>query len=192
VGGQKEIGIDIRIIAATNKAIEMAVREEKFREDLYYRLNTIQIEITPLRERIDDILPLAYHFLNELSEKNEKEITNITGEAEESLKTYAWPGNVRELQNMISRAYFLSSSPVIDDSDLPLQTTNQAITLDQHMLDLPYKNAKDYVLEKFEVEYLSHLLKKHSGNISLAASDCGIDRRSIHRLINKYNIVHKD
>jgi DNA-binding NtrC family response regulator len=192
VGGQKEIGIDIRIIAATNKEIEKAVREENFREDLFYRLNTIQIEITPLRERIDDILPLAYHFLDELSEKNDKGKKKFTGEAEESLTTYAWPGNVRELQNMISRAYFLSSSLVIDESDLPLPATSKAITLDQHMLDLPYKKAKNHVLEKFEVEYLSHLLKKHSGNISLAASDCGIDRRSIHRLINKYNIVHKD
>jgi DNA-binding NtrC family response regulator len=192
VGGQKEIKIDIRIIAATNKDIEKSVQEEKFREDLYYRLNTIPIDIKPLRERKDDILPLAYHFLNELSQKNDKQINKFTKEAEESLKTYSWPGNVRELQNMISRAYFLSSSAVIEDSDLPLPISQQVMTLDHHMLDLPYKKAKDYVLEKFEVEYLTNLLKKHSGNISLAALECGIDRRSIHRLINKYNIVHKD
>jgi DNA-binding NtrC family response regulator len=192
VGGQKEINIDIRIIAATNKDIEKAVREENFREDLYYRLNTIQIEIKPLRERIDDIIPLAYHFLDELSEKNDKQISKFTNDAEDSLKSHAWPGNVRELQNMISRAYFLCTSAIIDESDLPLQASNKAITLDHVMLDLPYKKAKDYVLEKFEVEYLTHLLKKHRGNISIAASECGIDRRSIHRLINKYNIVHKD
>ena len=192
VGGQKEISIDVRIIAATNSNIEQAVRDGKFREDLYYRLNTIQIEIPPLRDRIDDILPLASHFLNELSQKNEKTIKKFTTDAEDLLKTYAWPGNVRELQNMISRAYFLCSSPIIDESDLPLPTSNQTITLDRQMLDLPYKNAKEYVLEKFEIEYLSHMLRKHRGNISQAAAECGIDRRSIHRLINKYNIIHHD
>lgn len=192
VGGQKEISIDVRIIAATNSNIEQAVRDGKFREDLYYRLNTIQIEIPPLRDRIDDILPLAYHFLNEISQKNEKTIKKFTTDAEDLLKTYAWPGNVRELQNMISRAYFLCSSPIIEESDLPLPTSNQTITLDRQMLDLPYKNAKEYVLEKFEIEYLSHMLRKHRGNISQAAAECGIDRRSIHRLINKYNIIHHD
>ena len=192
VGGQKEIKIDIRIIAASNKDIGQAVREGKFREDLYYRLNTIQIEIPPLRERLEDIIPLAYHALTELSQKNNKEIRSFSKEAEESLKTYSWPGNVRELQNMISRAYFLCASPVIQESDLPFPASNYALTLDHQMLDLSYKKAKDYVLEKFEIEYLSHLLKKHKGNISKAAAECGIDRRSIHRLINKYGIIHQD
>lgn len=192
VGGQKEIAINVRIIAATNKDIEKAVREEKFREDLYYRLNTIPIEIPPLRERIDDILPLAYHFLNQLSEKNEREIKKFTGEAEESLASYAWPGNVRELQNIISRAYFLCSSSVIQNADIPLPISSQTITLDQKMLNLSYKDAKDYVLEKFEIEYLTHQLKKYKGNISKTANSCGIDRRSIHRLIKKYNIFYQD
>jgi len=192
VGGQKELNIDIRIIAATNKNIEKAVSEEKFREDLYYRLNTIQIEIPPLRERIDDILPLAYYFLNELSDKNDKEIKKFTGEAEDSLTSYAWPGNVRELQNLISRAYFLCSSNVIQKSDIPLTAASQSITLDHTMLNLSYKEAKDYVLEKFETEYLSHQLKKFEGNISKNATSCGIDTRSIHRLIKKYNIFYQD
>jgi DNA-binding NtrC family response regulator len=192
VGGQKEIAINVRIIAATNKDIEKAVREEKFREDLYYRLNTIPIEIPPLRERIDDILPLAYHFLNQLSEKNERDIKKFTGEAEESLASYAWPGNVRELQNIISRAYFLCSSSVIQNADIPLPISSQIITLDQKMLNLSYKDAKDYVLEKFEIEYLTHQLKKYKGNISKTANSCGIDRRSIHRLIKKYNIFYQD
>jgi DNA-binding NtrC family response regulator len=192
VGGQKEIGIDIRIIAATNKDIDKAVREELFREDLYYRLNTIQIEIPPLRDRTDDILNLAYHFLNELASKNDKDIKKFTSEAENSLVNYAWPGNVRELQNIISRAYFLCSSSVIQESDIPLSASAQSITLDQEMLNLSYKNAKDYVLEKFETEYLTHQLKKNEGNISKTATSCGIDRRSIHRLIKKYNIFYQD
>ncbi len=192
VGGQKEIDIDVRIIAATNKDITTHVREGSFREDLFYRLNTIQIELPPLRDRTDDILPLAQHFLNELSQKNDKVISRISSDAEESLKGYSWPGNVRELQNMISRAYFLCTSPIIEKTDLPLPASIQAFTLERQMLDLSYKDAKDYVLEKFETEYLSYQLKKHEGNISKAAAECGIDRRSIHRLLTKYNIMYKD
>lgn len=192
VGGQKEIQIDVRIIAATNSDINQAVKENNFREDLFYRLNTIQVEIPPLRNRVDDILPLANHFLNELRQKNDKIIKGFSEEAEISLQSHSWPGNVRELQNMISRAFFLCSTPVIEKSDLPLSDSYNALTLEREMLDLPYKSAKGYVLEKFEIEYLTTLLKKHKGNISKAANDCGLDRRSIHRLINKYNIIYHE
>ncbi len=192
VGGQKEIDIDVRIIAATNKQLAEAVKENKFREDLYYRLNTMQIEIPPLRERTDDILPLANNFLAELCRKNEKIVTRYSSEAEESLKLYNWPGNVRELQNMISRAYFLTSSRVIQKADLPLPVSEKTFYIDQQMFDLSYKQAKDAVLEKFEIEYLTGQLRKYKGNISITAAKCGIDRRSIHRLIKKYNIMYKD
>jgi len=192
VGGQKEIDIDVRIIAATNKELSQAVKENKFREDLYYRLNTIQIEIPPLRERRDDILPLAYHFLSELCRKNEKIVNRFSSEAEESLKGYNWPGNIRELQNMISRAYFLTSSRVIQKADLPLPMSEQSFFMDRRMSDLSYSKAKQAILEKFEIEFLTNQLRKYQGNISLTAAKCGIDRRSIHRLIKKYNIVYKD
>jgi DNA-binding NtrC family response regulator len=192
VGGQKEIDIDVRIIAATNKDLSLAVQENKFREDLYYRLNTIPIHIPPLRERTDDILPLAYHYLKELSSKNEKRVDRFSAEAEEILQENTWAGNVRELQNMISRAFYLCTGTVIQKADLPLPATSKSIALEEKMFDLDYKNAKDYVIEKFEVEYLAHQLRKYNGNISLTASKCGIDRRTIHRLVNKYNIVYQD
>jgi len=192
VGGQKEIDIDVRIIAATNKDITTNVREGTFREDLFYRLNTILIDLPPLRDRTDDVLPLAQHFLDELSQKNEKVITQFSSDAIEALQGYSWPGNVRELQNMIARAYFLCSSPIIEKTDLPFPSANHAFTFERQMLDLSYKNAKDYVLEKFETEYLSHQIKKYEGNISKAAAECGIDRRSIHRLLTKYNIMYRD
>jgi DNA-binding NtrC family response regulator len=127
-----------------------------------------------------------------LAEKNEKPIKRFSSDAEESLISYAWPGNVRELQNMISRAYFLCSSPIIEKNDLPLPASNQVFSMERQMLGLSYKEAKDYVLEKFETEYLAYQLKKHEGNISKAAAECGIDRRSIHRLLSKYNIMYKD
>ena len=191
VGGQKEISIDVRIIAATNKDLSEAVKEQKFREDLYYRLNTIQIEIPPLRERPDDIIPLAHHILAEICKKNDNITRKFTSEAEEVMTKYAWPGNVRELQNIISRAYFLCSSKIIDKQDIPLPISGRSISLDQKMFDLTYKEAKEYVLDKFEVEYLTYQLRKNEGNISRTADICKIDRRSIHRLIKKYNIVYQ-
>jgi two-component system response regulator AtoC len=192
VGGQKEIDIDVRIITATNKDLSQAARESKFREDLYYRLNTIQIEIPPLRERPVDIVPLAYHFLKELNMKNDKTVQRFSADAEEIITEYAWPGNVRELQNMISRAYYLCSLNIIQKVDLPLPVTEQSISMDRQKLNQNYKDAKEYILEKFEVEYLTYHLKKHQGNISQTANECGLDRRSIHRLIKKYNIVYQE
>ncbi len=192
VGGQKEIDIDVRIIAATNKDIVNAIKERKFREDLYYRLNTIQIEIPPLRERKEDIMPLARHHLDELCVRNDRDVKIFSPEAEDALKSYDWPGNVRELQNMISRAYYLCSSDIVQKSDLPLPVSERSIKIDNKKMDQSYKEAKEYVIEKFEVEYLTHHLKKNKGNISRTAVACGLDRRSIHRIINKYNIVYQE
>ena len=192
VGGQREIDIDVRIIAATNKDLARAVSERKFREDLYYRLNTIQIEIPPLRERREDITPLASHYLDQLCIKDDKDVKSFSPEAEDALKSYDWPGNVRELQNMISRAYYLCSSKIVQKSDLPLPVSEKSIRIDYQRLDQSYKDAKEYVLENFEVEYLTHHLKKNKGNISKTAKECGLDRRSIHRIINKYNIIYQE
>jgi DNA-binding NtrC family response regulator len=166
VGGQREIDIDVRIIAATNKDLASEVRERKFREDLYYRLNTIQIEIPPIRERREDIVPLASHYLDQLCVKNDKDVKLFSPEAEDALTSYDWPGNVRELQNMISRAYYLCSSDMVQKSDLPLPVSEKSINIDYKRFDQSYKDAKEYVLENFEVEYLTHHLKKNKGNIS--------------------------
>ena len=192
VGGQQEINIDVRIISATNIDLTQAVRDKKFREDLYYRLNTIHIEIPSLRERKEDILPLAYHYLKELSNRNERDISGFSPEAEDILLANDWQGNVRELQNMISRSYYLCSTKIIQKSDLPLPASRHCIEINQQNINLPFKNAKDVILEKFEVEYLTYHLKNNHGNISQTALDCGIDRRSIHRLIKKYNIVYQE
>jgi len=192
VGGQSEIEIDVRIIAATNKNIERAVSENKFREDLFYRLNTIRIEVPPLRERIDDILTLANHFMLELCTMEDNAVRIFSPEAEEILKSYTWPGNVRELQNIIGRAYFLSSSKIIQKSDLPINIKANGRNISEEFLAPQYKEAKEIMIEKFEIEYLTHHLRINKGNITKTAESCGIDRRSIHRLINKYNIIYQE
>ena len=192
VGGEKEISIDVRIIAATNKNLDQAVLDKSFREDLYYRLNTIRLEIPPLRERPDDILLLAKHFLAELCNKNDRKACRFSSDAEKVLLEYPWAGNVREMQNIIGRAYFLSVDQVIHRRDLPIPQQDKSIAINREILASSYKDAKELVLEKFEVEYLSYYLKKNQGNISRTAEECGLDRRSIHRLINKYNIIYQE
>ncbi|HSD64142.1 MAG TPA: sigma-54 dependent transcriptional regulator [Ignavibacteriaceae bacterium] len=192
VGGQNEHDIDVRIIAATNKDLEKEVAEKRFREDLYYRLNTIRINVPPLRERPDDIIPLAKHFLIELCEREDRPVPDFSIEAENSLKSYIWNGNVRELQNIIGRAFFLCSNNQIERSDIPIPISNTENKELNALIDFGYKEAKEKVIEKFELEYLTHHLKENKGNISKTAEECGLDRRSIHRIINKYNIIYSE
>lgn len=176
VGDEREIDIDVRIIAATNKDLQIAVEKNEFREDLYYRLNTIDITILPLRDRGNDILLLANHFLANLTGSNGKSVYRFSADAEKALLEYHWPGNVRELQNMVSRAFYLTSGHTIQRADLPISKSEQDTISVHEELDLPYKDAKDSFLEKFEVEYLSHHIKLNNGNISKTAEACGIDR----------------
>ena len=192
VGASNEIEIDVRIIAATNKNLEKEVTEKRFREDLYYRLNTIRIDVPPLRERRDDVILLAKHFLTDLCLRDDKPVPVLSKEAETALKNYYWPGNVREVQNLIGRAYFLSSNGIVERADLPIPASREESDADSSFLNPPYKEAKEKLLEKFEVEYLTHHLKKNNGNITKTAEVCGLDRRSIHRLINKYNIIYHE
>jgi DNA-binding NtrC family response regulator len=192
VGGQKEIDIDVRIIAATNKDLEKEVASGRFREDLFYRLNTMQVQIPPLRERTDDIMPLLEHYLTGLCEKENKPIKNFSPDAKELLKAHPWPGNVRELQNMIGRAYYLCSANIIQKEDLPKYIVKDSAPVSSNILNLQYKEAKEQTIAEFEAEYLSYHLKKNKGNISRTALVCGLDRRSLHRLIAKYNIIYKE
>jgi DNA-binding NtrC family response regulator len=192
VGAQNEIEIDVRIIAATNKNLEKEVSDKRFREDLYYRLNTIRIDVPPLRERKDDIILLAKYFINDLCSRDDKPVPVFSKEAETALQNYYWPGNVREVQNMIGRAYFLSTNGLIERSDLPIPASSAENNIDRSLLNPTYKEAKEKTIEMFEVEYLTHHLKKNKGNITKTAEICGLDRRSIHRLINKYNIIYQD
>jgi len=192
VGGQKEISIDVRIVAATNKDLEKEVEEGRFRKDLFYRLNTMQIVIPPLRDRVDDIMPLMEYYLRSLCEKENKPIKNFSSEAKELLKSYPWPGNVRELQNLIGRAYYLCSSSVIQAGDLPKYINKNTAHVLRDIINLQYKDAKEQSIAEFETNYLTYHLKKYKGNISQTAAACGLDRRSLHRLISKYNIIYME
>lgn len=190
IGGKEEINIDVRIIAATNKDLKAAVENNTFREDLFYRLSIFTIDVPPLRERKEDIIPLAKYFLKEICESKNDLDKHISEEVENALLTHSWPGNIRELQNMIGRSYILSTGKLIQINDLPIPLKGNHKKFETDVFLLNYLNAKESIMEKFEVEYLTYHLKDNQGNITRTAQKCKLDRRTLHRLIKKYNIVY--
>ena len=189
VGGRDLIDIDIRIISATNRDPEQAVKDGKLREDLFYRLNVIPIKLSPLRERREDIPLLVNHFLKTM--KNEmKAITTISPDALEILQNYSWPGNIRELKNIVERLSILASGEKIEVGDLPHSITDDANAnvSTSYITALPFKHAKEKWLEDFEKRYLEQILEEHNGNITQAANSSGVNRKTFQRLIAKYEI----
>ena len=189
VGGNRFIDVDVRVICATHQNLADMVQKEKFREDLYYRLNVISLPLPPLRDRSGDIPLLAYHFLRKYAVQSGKEVKGIAPETLELLEAYPWPGNVRELQNVIERAVVLAEGEMVTPTELPAnlrlpQKVPTAMVADH----LSLKKAKQQWVEAFEREYLIALLKKHQGNISQAAKTAGVDRKTIHRLLKRYRI----
>jgi len=192
VGGEKEIQVDVRIISATNKNLEKAVTENLFREDLFYRLSTIQIIVPPLRERKVDILILANNIMDNFCKKDDAPSRRFSPEAEEILLEYPWPGNVRELQNVLGRTYYLCSKELIESKDLPLPLLKNNRGIYDDYLELKYKVAKNKVIEVFEEKYLLYNLKNNDGNITKTAKKCGMDRKTIHRILKLFNIIYKN
>jgi len=180
VGDTKGRTVDIRFLAATNKDLEEEVRQKRFREDLYFRLNVISLQLPPLRERADDIELLARHFLTKYAARMKREITDFTGEAMQLLKSYSWPGNIRELENAIERAAILTRGTSITAETLPVWRTPQAAEP---------KQAKRLVsLETVEREHILHVLKASSNNKSRAAKILEIARRTLDRKIEEYGL----
>ena len=192
LGSNQEREVDCRLICATNQNLEQQVEEEEFREDLYYRINTFPIHLPPLRERRDDIALLADHYLRVYATKNGKPVHRISPEAMQLLMAYEWRGNVRELQNVIERALVLASGDTVRPEDLPPSVVksdgNAGGDHPEFYLDLPFKDAKERLIEDFEKRYIVEVLKRFGGNISRSAEHSGIDRRSLHRLLAKYQI----
>jgi len=195
VGSNDERKVDIRLICATNQDLEKNVAEGLFREDLFYRINTFSIDIPPLKKRPDDIPLLVNHFVEHFSELYHKTLEGISPEAIKHLVRHEWKGNVRELEHAIERAVILAADQQIQPGDLPPAMQNnvgEGADLALVDLDWPFKQAKAVVIEDFERRYITRILNKHNGNISRAAEQSGIDRRSMHRLMVKYRIsAHK-
>jgi len=177
VGGTRDIKVDLRIIAATNRPLEARVKEGQFREDLFYRLNVIPITVLPLRERRDDILPLARHFLSESNLRSHKGIKGFAPEAERLLMNYTWPGNVRELRNLIERLVILGSSDHIEAAHLPVQFAAPP-PLRGEPQDGP-EAAR--TLADVERAYINQVMQKVEMNKSRAAKVLGISRQTLRK-----------
>ena len=178
VGGRVEIPVDTRVLAATNMDLQLAMKDGRFREDLYYRLNTVTITVPPLRERGADIVMLSKSLLQRYSEEAKKKISGFTREALMSLEQYHWPGNIRELENRIRRAVTLTDHPRIAPEDLDLAEP------DESQEGLTLKVARDTV----EKRVIEQALAKTGGNITKAATILGVSRPTLHDLISRHAI----
>ncbi len=177
VGANTSVEVNIRLICATNMPVEQMVKDGRFRQDLLYRINTVEIRIPPLSERVEDIPMLANHFLDYYSRKYHKEILSITPEALMKLKKYAWPGNVRELQHAIERAVIMADSATLQESDF-LFSRKSDISVNSDTLNL----------DEVEKAAVVKALQLHNANISKAADELGLTRASLYRRMEKYGL----
>jgi len=177
LGGSDEIQVDFRLICATNKNLEKLVEEEKFREDLYYRINVFSIFLPPLRKRKSDITMLAGHFIQKYARSMGKPKKSIASNVQEMMLEYSWPGNVRELENAIERAMVIGKGPEITIEDLPL-----------HINTTEKSNSGKVKLSDLEKDHILRILEETGGNVTKAANLLGIDRVTLYNKMKKYGV----
>jgi two-component system nitrogen regulation response regulator NtrX len=187
VGGTRTIEVDVRVIAATNKDLESEIEKGSFREDLYFRLNVIPIQVPPLRDRAEDIPELVEEFLAEFSVSTNIDPKRMSGSAMELLKKYPWPGNIRELKNLVERLMIMSPGMVIEASDIPSpfnQGQGREPAFEPRILSDTLKEAKN----QFEKVFLETKLREYDWNISQTAEAIGIERSNLHKKIKAYGL----
>jgi two-component system, NtrC family, response regulator HydG len=191
VGADETRTVDVRVVAATNVDLKERISQNRFRQDLYYRLAVVEIALPPLRERVEDIPLLAYHFLHKHAESSRSEVRRISPEALTVLQGRNWEGNVRELENAIQHAIVFCRGATIQPGDLPpgpeaqLRPTAGRGRLSVHA-DLPYREAKELAMEEFEREYFTTLLDRTQNNVSEAARRAGLDRSNFRRAMRRF------
>jgi len=176
IGSNEEIAVDVRIITATNKDLRNMVLEERFREDLYYRLKVVTIKLPPLKDRMEDILPLAEHFLKKYAEENNKDTIKFSPGVIEFMLNYSWPGNVRELENMIEHGVILSKDKAVTMAELPQDIIHPTIQ-------------KEKTIEAVTKNHILNVLEETKGNISKAAAILGIRRMTLYNKLKKYDFT---
>ncbi len=181
LGSNKPVPIDVRLLCATNMPVHDMVGEGGFRQDLLYRINTIEVRIPSLRERPGDIEPLAAHYLDQYGRKYGRPLRGLSGAALDKLRAYAWPGNVRELQHAVERAVILTEGPRLEAGDFLLTAPGPAPAAETEAFD-------SYNLEDVEREVIERVLRKHQGNVSHAARELGLTRTSLYRRMEKYGL----
>lgn len=200
VGSNEARSVDVRVLTATNVDLAVAIRENRFREDLFYRLNVITVDLPPLRARRDDVPVLAIHFLEKYAKKLGKPIEDMTDEVVQVLAAYAWPGNVRELENAIERACVLTKGKRVGAECLP-EYLFQGIGSSGHQpggasaetyTSIPYRAAKDRAVREFDRGYVSALLRATKGNMAEAARVAGLDRSNFRKIVNRAGVDYRE
>jgi len=186
VGGEEVMKVDVRIIAATNKDLITEIRADRFRDDLYYRLNVVAIAMPPLRERREDIPLLAQHFLEQFSERNRKQIKGFTPQAMDRLLRYEWPGNVRELMNAVERAVVLARAEYLNEQEFPLIPGAAG---PEGGLPAGGAGSEEMPLDEVEKTTILRTLELSNGNKSEAARRLGITRRTLHKKLKTYGVM---
>ena len=185
VGGSEEIPFDMRLVCSTHRDLETAVEQGRFREDLFFRINVVHLEVPPLRARGNDVLLLAQQFLKEFAAREAKHVAGIAAPAAERLLAYAWPGNVRELRNCVERAVALTAYEQIVVEDLPEKIRNYRPT----QLLIPTENPQELLpMEEVERRYILRVLESVGGNKSVAARVLGFDRKTLYRKLEQYGV----
>ncbi|MFT5429392.1 MAG: two-component system response regulator HydG, partial [Myxococcota bacterium] len=187
VGGNKTINTDVRVVAATNRDLAAEVANGSFRQDLYYRLNVFPIQIPPLRDRGDDVILLATHFLATLATRHGRSAERLTSAAEERLRRHAWPGNVRELYNAVERAVILSQTPTVDES--AFMTLPQSSSPDPAADQGDIRRSQPINLKTLERDAIDRALKKTEGNRRKASDLLGIGLRTLQYKIKEYDLT---
>lgn len=192
VGGSKVRSVDVRIVAATNRDLLKEVQAGRFREDLYYRLAVVELQLPPLRDRIEDLPLLVSHLLSR-AQKGGARVRAVEDQVISLFQDWRWPGNVRELANVVERAIPFTDGPIVTLDALPEaflagRPRSAGAPGVQARSDMPFKDAKEKLIEAFERQYLLDLIERHSGNISKAARAADMDRKSIARLMRKHGI----
>jgi len=182
VGGNRLIQVDVRLLAASNSDLQVMVKEHRMREDLYFRLNVVKIELPPLRDRREDIPLLVHAFINEFSQVDRKKVTGITPEALGILQYYDWPGNVRELRNCIESMVVLAKKPILNEDDIPAE-------IRRLQTDIPVFSSPDSLnIKTMEKELIRGAIAQESGNKKRAAEQLGISRRTLYRKMEEYGL----
>jgi DNA-binding NtrC family response regulator len=185
VGGSAEIPFDVNLITATNRDLESAVAEKRFREDLFYRINVVHVELPPLRARGNDVLLLAQSFLERFAAKTGKPVLRMSSAVAQKLLAYAWPGNVRELQNCIEQAVALARFEELTVEDLPARVRDYRRA---HVLVVADDPSELVPMEEVEKRYILRVLEAAGGNKSIAARILGYDRKTLYRRLDAYGV----
>ena len=195
VGGEHEIAVDVRVIAASNEDLRIKTENGHFRRDLYYRLNVFAVQLPSLRERREDISHLANHFLQKLNQKYGKDLKGILPEVTSAMQAYDWPGNIRELENLMERAYILERGGRLSSTGFPAEIMAMIPSesaAESNLCDLSLADLRKKAVNEVEQRYLMKMLELHKGKVDSCAVQAGITTRQFHNLMAKYSLISKD